>query len=58
MTIFPTGIEQTKVYSVNYPKPLYIPLNNYFRGPNINYQLKNAKGTDIPSYWVNKVNKT
>lgn len=26
MTLFPSGLSSTKVYSVNYPKPLYINL--------------------------------
>ena len=43
MTIFPTKYETTKVYSVNFPKPLEIPLGNYAIGPNIEYTLKNMK---------------
>lgn len=58
MTLFPSGMTPTSVYSVNYPKPLTIPLNEYVIGPNIEYQLKNKKGDDIPTYWINKVNKT
>lgn len=27
-------------------------------GPNIEYQLKNKEGEDIPPHWINKVNKT
>lgn len=57
-TLFPSGMTPTKVYSVNYPLPLRIPLEGYVLGPNIEYQLKNKKGDDIPPYWINKVNKT
>lgn len=41
MTLFPSGLTPTKVYSVNYPKPVLIPMEGYVLGPNIQYQLKN-----------------
>lgn len=44
MTLFPSGLAPTKVYSVNYPKPVLIPMEGYVLGPNIQYQLKNKEG--------------
>lgn len=48
----------TSSYSVNYPNPLEIPLEYYYRGPNIQYQLLNHKGDQLPSSWINKINRT
>lgn len=58
MTIFPTGLDPTDVYSVNYPNPLEIPLAPYYFGPNIDYTVLNHKGDQLPASWVNKLNKT
>lgn len=58
MTIFPTGLDPTDVYSVNYPNPLEIPLSNYYIGPNIQYSVLNHKGDNLPASYVNKINKT
>jgi hypothetical protein len=58
MTIFPTGLDPTDVYSVNYPNPLEIPLSNYYIGPDIKYSVLNHKGDNLPASYVNKVNKT
>lgn len=57
-TIFPSGMTRTNLYSVNYPNPLDIPLRDYALGPNVQYQLKNKKGDDIPQHWFYKVNET
>ena len=57
MTIFPSGVTKPSVYSVNYPKPLTIPLKDYAYGPNMEYQLQSPKGT-VPEYWINKINST
>ena len=57
-TIFPTGLDPTDVYSVNYPNPLEIPLENYYLGPNLQYSILNPKGDVLPASWVNKVNTT
>ena len=35
MTIFPTKYDVTNLYSVNFPKPLEIPLGHYATGPNV-----------------------
>lgn len=58
MTIFPTGLDPTDVYSVNYPNPLEISLDPYYIGPNINYAILNHKGDALPDSWINKINKT
>ena len=57
-TIFPTGLDPTDVYSINFPNPLEIPLNPYYFGPNIEYAVLNHKGDNLPTAWVNKLNKT
>jgi hypothetical protein len=57
-TIFPTGIDPVPVYSVNYPNPLEIPLNSYFLGPDIHYQLQTPSGDVLPTSWINQVNNT
>jgi hypothetical protein len=58
LTIFPTGLDPTDVYSVNYPNPLEIPLDNYYVGPNLQYSVLNHKDDQLPASWVNKLNKT
>lgn len=58
MTIFPTGLDPTDVYSVNYPNPLEIPLDLYYFGPNLQYSVLNHKGDMLPASWINKINKT
>jgi len=58
MTIFPTGLDPTSVYSVNYPNPLEIPLDPYYMGPDMHYSLLNHKGDQLPLSWINKVNRT
>jgi len=58
MTIYPTGLDPTDVYSVNFPSLLHIPLESYYLGPNINYQILNHKGDTLPASWIDKVNKT
>ena len=57
MTIFPSNYVHPTTYSVNYPKPLTIPLKDFALGPNVEYKLNNKEGT-IPTYWFNKLNKT
>ncbi len=58
MTIFPTGLDPTDVYSINYPNPLEIPLSPYYVGPNLQYTVLNHKGDELPRSWINKLNKT
>jgi hypothetical protein len=57
-TLFPTGFDTANVYSINYPNPIRIPLDSYFIGPNINYDVLNQKGDKLPDSWINKINKT
>lgn len=57
-TIFPSGLDLTDVYSVNYPNPLEIPLDDYFLGPDIHYQILDHKGDGLPASYVNKINRT
>jgi hypothetical protein len=58
MTIFPTGLDPTDVYSINYPNPLEISLEPYYLGPNLQYNILNHKGDTLPASWVNKLNRT
>lgn len=57
MTLFSSGFSPATKYSVNYPKPLNIPLSRFAFGPNVQYQVKAVDGT-MPVNWVNKVNRT
>lgn len=39
MTIFPTLLDPTDVYSSNYPGQVRIFMDEYFMGPNQNYNV-------------------
>ena len=47
MTIFPTGIDPTDVYSVNYPSILEVPLEYYYIGPNLQYEVEDSEGKKL-----------